>query len=144
MRRIIKYYRLPLTLKLLLLKSFLLLVEYKIRLKILPFEKFRRHYAESIIRKRIFCRTMTSPVQADDIVWSVETASNILPFKCTCLIKAFCGKFLLFKYYHSSRLLIGVKKIQGNIIAHAWISYNDKVVIGNHPDGEYITIGELN
>ena len=76
----------------------------------------------------------------EDILWSVKVASDYVSGS-TCLIQATTAQILLSRYDYTSKLKIGVNKID-EFKAHAWIEINDKIVLGES-EQKYVPICEL-
>ena len=72
----------------------------------------------------------------------MEAVSLYLP-KVTCLTKALTAHYLLSKNGYSSLVKIGVgKDSEGQFEAHAWLEYDDYVIIGES-EKDYISIFDL-
>ena len=64
------------------------------------------------------------------IVWAVKAVARFVP-GATCLTQAIAVQALLARAGHSSRLEIGVsKEASRDLEAHAWVSCNNRIVIG--------------
>ena len=64
------------------------------------------------------------------IIWSITTASSYMP-KVKCLARALAAKTLLEQQGYTTKMKIGVtKNPQQAFIAHAWIEYKGRVVMG--------------
>ncbi|GAB3881781.1 hypothetical protein GCM10028825_03510 [Spirosoma agri] len=63
-------------------------------------------------------------------VWAIRVVSNRIPLGFTCLVQALSAKWLLRK--HSGvRIHIGVHKSTAQeFSAHAWVTYNGTVILG--------------
>ena len=62
----------------------------------------------------------------------LEIISLKVPFKCTCMTKAFAGKMILKKYGVNSSIYFGIKKNSEvkKLNAHAWLKVNDNCLTG--------------
>ncbi len=73
-------------------------------------------------------------VPVDRIVWAVKAASRILP-SATCLTQAMASKALLRRNGYLPTLRIGATKNgSGEFLAHAWLEYEGRVLIGGVSD----------
>jgi hypothetical protein len=64
------------------------------------------------------------------IAWAVEKVARIVP-RTTCLTQALAVQALLSRIGYASQLSIGVAKDKkGQLVAHAWVKSQGKVVIG--------------
>lgn len=126
MRKLIKFLNLPNDEKLLLLKAALLLVSTRLMLIIFPFNTLKR--PTTVLPK--------TNHQVEKIIWSIDSASNHIPFCKNCLLKALVGQILLKESGLSPDLFIGVKKDSKNKLdAHAWIDIDGKTIIGKTSSG---------
>ncbi len=73
-------------------------------------------------------------IAMDRIVWSVRTAARRLP-GCTCLVSALALQRLLSRNGHESELHIGVARQGERFAAHAWVTHDERILIGEI-DGE--------
>jgi hypothetical protein len=72
---------------------------------------------------------------------ATRRSSVYLPFKEKCLIEAIVAKSLLKKYGMDSTLYLGVAR-DGNkeLLAHAWLRYGNKIVVGKKGMDKYISV----
>lgn len=75
----------------------------------------------------IQCGDGTTP--AERLAWAVQVASRRVPGS-TCLSQALSLQHLLSRNGHCSELRIGVGNSDGGFTAHAWLSLNDRILIG--------------
>ena len=81
----------------------------------------------------------------DEIVGKIYRATRrssvYLPFKEKCLIEAIVAKSLLKKYGMDSTLYLGVAR-DGNkeLLAHAWLRYGNKIIVGKKGMDKYISV----
>src|SRR3990167_5618297 len=126
-----KFFKLPYTKKILLIESALLLIGARVLLLIAPFNLIRNFL--SIRRKS---KKPKKQIQIEDIRWSIDAASNHIPFTKSCLVKALVGQILLKENGYNPNLCIGVSKDNENQLdAHAWIDINGKTIIGKTISG---------
>ena len=122
--------------KYILIKSFLLLWIIRIILWILPFP---------VIQKTISKFTITSgeshSVPIEKLTWAVVVMSRYVP-KATCLTRALTAQILLAGQNYNSNLKIGVSKENGEFEAHAWLEYDNNVVLGES-EVEYTPILDM-
>lgn len=132
MKAAVKFSRLPLPEKRLLLKAACLLYAVRLGLWLLPFRAFRRLLAGS---KTAAVQTpKAEPLPAQRIVRLIEAASRFVP-AATCLTQAIASLILLRQHGHSARLRIGVAKDQNGLLeAHAWVESGGRVIIGRVPN----------
>jgi hypothetical protein len=66
-----------------------------------------------------------------ELAWAVNTISRYLARDLTCLPQALVVHQMLSQRGYSAKLLIGVAKGEhDNLVAHAWVETEGKVVIG--------------
>jgi hypothetical protein len=72
----------------------------------------------------------TSPLEKDEIVWTVRLASRYVP-RATCLVQALATQVLLERNGHAGEVHIGVSlDAKLGFSAHAWVESQGKVLIG--------------
>ncbi len=73
-------------------------------------------------------------VSAEDIIMVIKVVGRYLPF-ATCLVNGLSAQYLFGHYGIRSKLVIGVKKVEGGTLdAHAWVTIDDEVVLGEVED----------
>ena len=79
------------------------------------------------------------------IIWGVNVATRYMPGGAKCLARALTTQILMSRSGFSPELCIGVAKAEsGELEAHAWIKYQEYVVIGHLPDlPRYIQLPSL-
>lgn len=129
LNRLKKWRRLKIGLKILLVKTFLLIVITKVALKILPFRFFYKTYNALIYTNRY---RSYNQAYIKNRIWSVKTVSHHAPFSVVCLPQALALKYLLRKQ-PGVELHVGVQRNKGNFEAHAWVESNHIILIGDTP-----------
>ena len=98
-----------------------------------PFQTLhQRLFQES--QKPLFYPFRTRP-SLQQLVKSVKVSARWMPANVKCLAKALCAQAIARQFDYRLDLHIGVAK-QGDraIAAHAWVVYQDRIVLGNLPD----------
>lgn len=90
---------------------------------IMPFSSIKKSFTNS--------KTIGSgDASIRDLIWAVHVSSHFVPW-ATCLTNALTGYSLLSQYGYPSLVKIGVgRSSEGEFEAHAWLEYEDEVVIG--------------
>ena len=115
-----------------LIQAYILLWAIRIGLWVLPFLRLLALVVWAIQARRRIRRPSTDAVQT--VAWAVHTGSRYVP-SATCLTQALAGQILLARYGYASELRIGVAQASGrDFEAHAWLLYDDEVVIGGGGD----------
>lgn len=86
-----------------------------------PFERVRRWAAAAA--------PVSAGPPAEKLAWSVRAAARRVP-GATCLVQALALQRLLSQSGRTSTLEIGVAKNSGQFAAHAWLTYEGRVLIG--------------
>lgn len=128
-KRIIKYFQMPWTDRLLLAKTFMLLGSVRLALLVTPFRILAaflgRHMEESPYYK---CREV---LYIHRISWAIELMSCYTPWESKCLVQAITGKILLRRKRLPNTLYLGLAKDQNKqLIAHAWLRSGKDTVTG--------------
>jgi Transglutaminase-like superfamily len=97
--------------------------------------------AFSITRVRgagLRCRALRRLVidDADDrVIWAIEATGRRMGRSSTCLVRALAAEILLDPSGGPVILTIGVKRTgTGALEAHAWVSRNDRILMGGRGD----------
>jgi Transglutaminase-like superfamily len=116
----------------LIISTFVLLASVRLGLWLLRFRillKISRKISQFNSNSKI-----TQQFSVRKIAWCVDKVSCFMP-GVKCLARALTTQMLMSRYGYNSQLRIGVAKgEQGNLEAHAWVEYQEKVVIGYLPD----------
>lgn len=117
--------------KKLILRTLLLMMKIRLMLWIMPFQKIQGSLAP--------VKPLNNDTPVSKLIWSVRVTSHYVPGS-TCLTKALTGYELLSKHGYQSLIKIGVgKSAEGEFEAHAWLEYQDEVVIGES-EKEYVPL----
>jgi Transglutaminase-like superfamily len=141
MRRVVKFLKLGLADKILLMRCGLVVAGIRLGLTLLSYNTLRRWLANA---------TGRAPASNNDdavrrIAWGVDRAARLVP-GATCLTKAFAAQLLLARAGHRSQMRIGVAKdAQGQMIAHAWLISDGRVVVGGSSEDlqRYVSLTDL-
>lgn len=131
-----KIFKLPSREKALFIQAVYYLLVFRIKLVHTPpkilFAKVAK--ASSVVMKR----QPPLDISTGRIAGIINQASRFLPYT-TCLSKALAGSVLLTQYCYTSDLHIGVLFDETRQLrAHAWLSHNGKIILGNLPNlGSY-------
>lgn len=82
-------------------------------------------------------------VPIEKLTWAVAVMSRYVP-KATCLTRALTAQIVLAGQNYPSNIKIGVSKNKGEFEAHAWLEYDNIIVLGES-EVEYtpiLNIGE--
>lgn len=113
-----------------LIEALLVLSAYKVVLIVLPF----RHFVNNKEKTSI---DTGSKERLEDVVWAITVLGNRLPFGFTCLVQALSAKWLL-RNKCNLQLHIGVRKsVDHQFSAHAWITHDDTIILGEQKNQVY-------
>lgn len=131
MGKVLKFFHLTGSEKLIFCRTVYLLFYYRIAL--------RRQHFQTLV-DRLSNPKNTVPLQpvptipADILIRLLAAACRIVPFT-TCLSRAMAGQRLLTACGYFSKLHIGVAREKGEKLeAHAWLSLDGRIILGNAPD----------
>ncbi len=125
--------------KWLLFRVFTLLTVYKGLVLVLPFRYFMPLSTGVSGPKAI-----PSDRSVAEIVRTIQVVSANVPLGFTCLVQALGAKWLLHNYA-GIHLHIGVQKsADAGFSAHAWVTYNNKIILGEQADQVFEPILEWN
>ena len=116
----------------LIIKVYFLLVAIKLGLDVLSFYDLRKLMTRWTIPG---LNPVNDPLEIRRVVEAVEIASRHTPGKSTCLVKALAGHLMLARRNIPVELYIGVRQGKtGQLDAHAWVSHQGQVIIGEMED----------
>ena len=99
------------------------MIKIRLMLWIMPFPSIKKSFTNS---KNVG----SGDASFRDLIWAVQVSSHFVP-RATCLTNALTGYSLLSQYGYPSLVKIGVgRSREGEFEAHAWLEYEDEVVIG--------------
>ena len=125
MRRLVAFLALPPGDRSLLVQALATLAMVRIGLLLFPIARLRAWAT----------RRGTGTSTIGRLVWSVGTASRALP-GTTCLATAFTLQRLLSREGHASELHIGVAREPRGLTAHAWLTCDGQILVGEeHQEG---------
>lgn len=79
-----------------------------------------------------------------EIIRSVDAVSRRVPWKATCLVQAVSGKIMLNRRNLSGSLYLGVeKKRDGSMSPHAWLTSQNRVIIGGTGLDKYVIVSSF-
>ena len=125
--------------KWLLTKVFMALTTFKGQLILFPLKYFMTPATVSLPQK-----VSLSEEVIYEVVWAVHLVSSKIPLGFSCLTQALTAKWLL-KNQPGVQVHIGVQKstLEG-FSAHAWIVYQNKIILGEQPNQLFEPILEWN
>lgn len=131
MRRIHKFLVLPAAEKSIFFRAFLLLSYSRCSLQ---FKSFKDVVIDLSIRADEQNSTNVSCISSGRVASLLEGAAGVVPFS-TCLSKSLAGLILFRSQGYQVLLHIGVKKVNSSMLeAHAWLTFDERVVVGNRSD----------
>ena len=112
--------------RLFLVNTFLLLGGVRLGLWLLSYQKLLH-----LLDKLSTVNSGYREIELNDIVRAVNISTHYMPGGAKCLARALTTQVLMKRQGYSPQLYIGVAKgEQGQLEAHAWIEYDQKIVIG--------------
>lgn len=128
MKKFSKFLQLTSEERLLLIAAIGWLGIIRVGLKFLPFQSLRNLLAR--FSRPVPWLQNAEQVSVEKVVWAVKVASPYL--RAVCLPQALATQVLLAQRGYSSQLRIGfTRNNTGQKLAHAWVEYQGKVVIGD-------------
>ena len=131
MRHLLKFAGLANEEKLFFLKAILRMGYYRLALKLKPLQTLLEETKNKAETKQRNKQTNLSALRAARLA---NIAGKLVPL-ATCLSKTLAGHTLLAEQGHMTIIHIGVAKDdKAGFEAHAWLTYNDIIVLGSLPD----------
>jgi len=126
LKRVASFLALPARDRLLLLEAFATLVAVRVGLCLFSIDRLRASAR----------RSKSGTTSIERIAWSIGVASRALP-GTTCLGSAFALQRLLSARGHPSELHIGVARKADGFAAHAWVTCDGRVLVGEEEHDAY-------
>jgi hypothetical protein len=126
LKRVASFLVLPARDRLLLLEAFATLMAVRVALRLFSIDRLRASAR----------RSGSGTTSIGRIAWSVGVASRALP-GTTCLASAFALQRLLSAHGRSSELHIGVARKAEAFAAHAWLTCDGRVLVGEEEHEGY-------
>ena len=125
-RRLARFFHLSFSDQRLLMRAALAVIGAKLAVRTLPLP------AACAAVSRLQCLGLNvAPTPADRIVWAVEAAGRAIPGMKNCLVQAVAAEAMLVRAGYPCELRIGAAKSgPSELIAHAWLENEGKVLIG--------------
>ncbi|PID41214.1 MAG: hypothetical protein CR981_04165 [Proteobacteria bacterium] len=113
------------------IKSCWLMIFFRIALKRRPFQQIM---AETKVMTGKITTGKSQEIRLHRAARLAKTAGSIIPFS-TCLSRALAGYVLLAEQGFETTLHIGVTRDDSyGFEAHAWLTHNNSIILGNLPD----------
>ena len=135
--RAVKFLRLPVSSKVLLLEAWITLGLSRGMVLALPFR-----WIAPRLRARL-PGSVQDPgqAQARTVGWALRVASRYTPWKSNCLAQAIAAKRMLHRRQLPSTLFLGVRKgEQDEFEAHAWVDCGPMTLTGGHDQAGYSVV----
>ena len=138
--RAVKFLRLPLSSKVLLLEDWITLGLSRGMVLTLPFR-----WIAPGLRARLSGSAQDSGQAQDRTVgWALRVASKYTPWKSNCLAQAIAAKRMLHRRQLPSTLFLGVRKgEQDEFEAHAWIDFGPITLTGGNDQAGYSVVSSF-
>lgn len=118
--------------RLLVLQAGVLVLGFRLGLWLLPFSQLRLFPDRLSYRFQKLITHHKFPVKT--LAWSIKLTAKRIP-KASCLTQALAAQTLLQLYGYEARLCIGATLDENrNLSAHAWITHNQEVILGQLPN----------
>lgn len=136
---LLKFLQLATTDKLLILKSFFLVLAIRILLWLVPVKLLQSLFTWNLEENGDMSASDWAKIIS--IVRSVKAVSRFVP-RATCLTQALAASLLIRRSGQRSNLKIGVAKDdKSRLIAHAWLEKDGRIILGKHPDqGRFVAL----
>jgi hypothetical protein len=141
MNRFKKFFCLPNSEKVLLIKALLILAAVRVILWIRPSNSIREPFFK--ISPNSY-DPRPSQITPDKIVWAVTIAGQYIPGSA-CLAKALAAQIMLSRAHYPSNLRIGVsRQNEDQLEAHAWLESGGRVIMGGSGLERYTKLPIIN
>lgn len=128
MRRLRKFLALPVTERVCLLLAVGTVWAFRLALALLPYRLIDR--ASLRIGRRL---RFLPALPTERVSWCARVGGSTMRSARPCLPRALAARLLLAWYGHEAELHLGVKRENGALLAHAWVTCEGNVSIGGGP-----------
>lgn len=125
------FIKLSLQNKIIALKSLYWVFVIRVMIWVFPF-KYVQKKVQNIVSGTQPCEN--HPISISGLRATIVVSARYIP-RATCLVQALAGFILFSKYGYDTSIKIGVLTENGEFEAHAWLEYDDKVVLGESEKG---------
>jgi hypothetical protein len=129
--RMRRYFRLPSPKRALLTRAFLAAAAIQLGLHIFSFVRLRRMVERHRTGRRGYAE--------QEIAWAAATAARYIP-GAACLTQALTAQYLFSKEGYQTKLEIGVRRVEREIQAHAWVERDGEVIAGSRDEDLSYTV----
>jgi len=127
-----KFHRLPKREKHLFFRAVFMLFYYRIRLKTTSLQTLFTSVCNRSQKIQLYKKDQS--ITPERIGRLISRAARFVPY-ATCLSQALVGKILFAENGYTTEFHIGVcKDTAAGFEAHAWLSLDEKIILGYHPD----------
>ncbi len=138
--RALKFLRLPVSSKVLLLEAWITLGLSRGTVLAMPF----RWIAPGLRADLPGPVQDSGQAQARTVGWALRVASKYTPWKSNCLAQAIAAKRMLHRRKLPSILFLGVRKgEQDEFEAHAWVDFGPVTLTGGHDQAGYSVVSSF-
>lgn len=126
--KVLKFARLPLSDKFLFLRVALVVLLVRVCIFSFSYSFFRRLWSRKLKAVNVAGR----PVPSEKLLRAIHAVSPyFVPTMRPCYTTAMAACYLMVRSSYAVRLIVGVKKDSGKELkSHAWLVYQDQVVVG--------------
>ena len=130
MKSLLKFARLTTSEKVFFLNALFWMSYFRLALKLKPLQKLLKETQFKAGKQQPAKNNLTP----SRVARLAALAGNLIPFS-TCLSKSLAGHVLFARQGYDTKIHIGVSKEKvAGFEAHAWLTYNDIIVVGHLPD----------
>ena len=128
----------------LLCRAYWAVIRAKIKVTTLPSHKLVRHLGLAQAPMSMPTSATQNKLTIKRIVKAIKLSQKLLPLHCSCLVLAMATQQLLEHAQQPYELHLGLRKENGELTAHAWITSQGVAVIGVPQEDEFTPIAQFN
>ena len=132
MRRLRKFVALSGAERMLIVRALATVLVVRAGVSLLPFRRVRA----AVDRHTLTQRPAVRGGDPGRIGWAVRAVSGVVP-GASCLTQALAAQLLLAQAGQPSELHLGVKRSEQGLVAHAWVTSGEVVVVGGEERGAF-------
>jgi hypothetical protein len=125
-------------------EAFILLTVFRFALAVFPVKKilgFTTHQTSNAVRlQEVGSQILPEP--AERAIWAIKAVVRLSKIDFVCFPQSLAGYWMLRRRDVSSKIVYGVGRENQKLIAHTWLKFGDRALIGGEIAHKFSPIGE--
>ena len=118
-------------------EALLALVLSQLLLRLLPLDAIVKRLGFIVDEPRSHVQASATAAPGVHVRRAIDSAAARLPWQPTCLVRALAGSMMLTRRGVGSVVVLGVRRDDASLAAHAWLAVDDGTVCGGEEAANY-------